>query len=268
MSPEQEAQRELLSNAAQDCQRQYPFVQSYSFNRFNQMSWFYRETATQAQRDQFISCYRDRVSELTKAAAVSAAPAITHRQPSAAAATVPSDAWVSAPIWKIGDEWSYRWESPRSSGTFGRRVASEETVDAIECYVVSSGRSTLYFRKSDFAWAMQGEGGAIKYKYTPPRQEAVWPLHVDRTWEQLYVQEQPESQVTENFLRVFRVESKERITVPAGAFDAFKVVVRNKFTNVIVRQYWLAPEVKNEVRRDEYYDYGIEKRELTAFKLN
>jgi hypothetical protein len=53
MSPEQEAQRELLSNAAQDCQRQYPFVQSYSFNRFNQMSWFYRETATQAQRDQF-----------------------------------------------------------------------------------------------------------------------------------------------------------------------------------------------------------------------
>src|SRR5262249_2993724 len=132
MSPEQAARRDLLTTAAQDCQRQYPFVMSFTFNRFDQMNWLYRQTATQAERDQFISCYQARVSELTKMAAASSVPSTTPSQStSAALPVVTRDAWVSAPIWKIGDEWSYRWESPRSSGTFVRRVASEETVDGM-----------------------------------------------------------------------------------------------------------------------------------------
>jgi hypothetical protein len=115
---------------------------------------------------------------------------------------------------------------------------------------------------------MQREGTVVTYKYTPPRQEAVWPLYVERSWEQLYVQDQPERRVTDNYLRTVRVEAQERVTVPAGVFEAFKVVVRNKYSNVMVRQYWLGPEVKNVVRREEYYDYGVEKQELTAFKVN
>jgi hypothetical protein len=141
-------------------------------------------------------------------------------------------------------------------------------MDGIECYVVSSGRHRLYFRKVDLAWVMQLEGWRITYQYIPPRQEVMWPLHVNRTWEQLYLQDQPERRLMDNFLRVSRVEARERIVVPAGTFDAFKVVVRNKYSNTIVRQYWLNPEVKNVVRRDEHRDYGVEKQELTTFSVN
>jgi hypothetical protein len=267
-SPEQAARRELLSNAAQECQRRYPFVSSFSFDRFDQLNWFYRETATVAEREQFRTCYRERVTELTKAAAAAPASSAPGRPAAGAMAPVPADAWTHPPIWKIGDEWSYRWESPRGSGTFVRKVSSEEAIDGIECYVVSSGRYSLYFRKTDLAWVMQRDGWSITLKYTPPRQEVAWPLHVDRTWEQLYVQEEPERRVTGNYLRLSRVEARERITVPAGTFDALKVVVRNKYSNAVVRQYWVSLDVKNVVLRHEYYDYGTEKQELTAFQLN
>jgi len=126
----------------------------------------------------------------------------------------------------------------------------------------------LYFRKADFGYVMQKEGSIISYKYTPPRLEVAWPLYVERTWEQLYVQDQPERRVTDNYLRIVRVEAKEPLTVPAGAFDTFKIVVRNKWTNALVRQYWIAPEVKNLVRWEESSDSGVERRELTAFKVD
>ena len=269
VDPEQAARRELLSNAAHDCQRQYPFVSSFSFDRFDQLSWFYRETASRAERDQFVSCYRARVSELTKTAAASTAPSGTAGVPSGSAmAAAPPDAWARAPTWKVGDEWTYRWESPRGSGTFVRRVSSEEIMDGIECYVITSGRNRLYFRKADLAWVMQLAGWRIVYQYTPPRQEVVWPLHVGRTWEQLYVQDQPERRLTENFLRLSRVEASERVAVPAGTFDAFKIVVRSKYSNAVVRQYWVSRDVRNVVRWEEYHDYGVEKQDLTAFSLN
>src|SRR5262245_20724926 len=154
-SPEHAGQRELLSSAAQDCQRQYPFVVNYSFNRFNQMSWTYRQTATQAERDQFIGCYRDRVSELTKTAAASSVATRGDQSAGTVRPVAPSDAWVGPSIWNIGDEWSYRWESPRGSGTFVRRAVAEEMVDGIDCYVIASGRFSLYFRKSDRAYVME-----------------------------------------------------------------------------------------------------------------
>jgi hypothetical protein len=46
------------------------------------------------------------------------------------------------------------------------------------------------------------------------------------------------------------------------------VVVWNKYSNAVVRQYWVSLDVKNVVLRHEYYDYGTEKQELTAFQLN
>jgi hypothetical protein len=55
-------------------------------------------------------------------------------------------------------------------------------------------------------------------------------------------------------LEVVCVDAKQRVTVPAGEFNAFKIVVRNKWTNALVRQYWIASKVKNLVRGEEYTD--------------
>jgi hypothetical protein len=63
----------------------------------------------------------------------------------AAVALVPS----SPPVWKPGDEWVFRWESPRGKGTFAWTVNREEIIDGVEYYVVASGRQReMYWRKA------------------------------------------------------------------------------------------------------------------------
>jgi hypothetical protein len=63
------------------------------------------------------------------------------------------------------------------------------------------------------------------------------------------------------------VESKEQVTVPAGTFEAFKVLERDKWTGNLVVELWIGPEVKGLIRALIYFNYGVEKRELTAFTL-
>ena len=186
----------------------------------------------------------------------------------AASAAIASDAWTSAPIWKVGDEWTYRWESPRGSGTRVYEVTSEAIVRGIDCYVVKSGRSEDYIRKADLAFVEGNNRGALEYTYTPPRAYVMWPLYVGRAWELLIVQERPQDRTTENIFKTWRVEAKERITVPAGTFETYKIIERNKRDGSLSTEHWLAPEVKARVRANLYFDYGVEKRELIAYKVD
>jgi hypothetical protein len=269
MTPERAAQRELLSQAAQDCQRRHPFVDRFEFDRFDRLLWFYREGTAQTERDLFTSCYNERVSDLVKTGAATQA---TQARPSAgtggAGRELPSDAWKDAPAWKIGDEWSYRWESPRGGGTFVWQVVREELVEGTDCYVVATGRYHLYFRKADLAYVQRQDRGDLDYKFTPARQYIAWPLHAGKTWEALYTQEWPRQRSTSNVLRLWRVEAKERVAVQAGAFDAFKIVERDKWSNTVSSELWVASEIKGMVKLHLHQSYGVEKWELTAYKLD
>ena len=57
----------------------------------------------------------------------------------------------SKPTWRVGDEWSYRWSSPRGSGTFVWVFDRFETVEGIESAVVKSGERELFYRRDDGA---------------------------------------------------------------------------------------------------------------------
>jgi hypothetical protein len=186
----------------------------------------------------------------------------------ASADVVPPDAWTSVPIWKVGDQWTYRWESPRGSGTRVYEVTSEAIVKGIDCYVVKYSRSEDYQRKADLAFVQGNNRGALDYTYTPPRAWATWPLYVGRAWELSIVEERPQDRTTENIFKTWRVEGKERITVPAGTFDTYKIIERNKRDNSLSTEHWLAPEVKARVRLNLYFSYGVEKRELIAYKVD
>jgi hypothetical protein len=181
---------------------------------------------------------------------------------------VPPTAWTSAPTWKVGDEWTYRWESPRGSGTTVYEVTSEAVVRGIDCYVVKFGRSENYIRKTDLAFVQGNNRGGLEYSYTPPRAYAMWPLYVGRAWELLIALERPQDRTTESIFKTWRVEAKERITVPAGTFETYRIIERNKRDNSLSTEHWLAPEVKARVRANLYFDYGVEKRELIAYKVN
>ena len=267
-TPQQQERRELLSRAARDCQIRYPFVERLDFDRFDRLLWVYREGATQGQRDAFSDCYGVRVRELTQAATVQG-PAAPARGASTrpAAPGPPGAPAAAAPVWKPGFEWTFRWESPRGSGTFVWSVTREETVGGEHCYVVWSGPLEIYWRTSDFASVLQKRLGRVELQYTPPRHNMMWPLSVGRSWEQLFVVERPLDRQTANRLWTWQVERTESVKVPAGTFDTWKIVVRDKWANSLVWEYWYSPDVRQIARSREVLSYGVETRELTKFKL-
>jgi hypothetical protein len=182
-------------------------------------------------------------------------------------APLTTGARVEAPQWKTGFEWTYRWESPRGTGTFTRVVLREESLDGVDYYVLASADRELYYRKADLAQYMEQVAGAIDVRWTPPRIEFVWPLAVGGTWEQRYVREEPRNRTTADIVRRASVEAEESVTVPAGTFKALKIVFRNVRSGTLTYEIWYAPEVRSIIRERETFSYGVRTRELTHFKL-
>jgi hypothetical protein len=263
MPPDQAARRELLLSAAQQCQRQYPFVMRFEFDRFDRLLWLYRETASQSDRDAFSRCYAESVQQFTRAAAAAAPSTPAGQQVSQGPA-------IEAPALRPGYEWTYRWESPRGSGTFVWELNRiETTLDDVDCYVVRSGRREILWRKTDLASVLERVGQVTELKYVPPRLNITWPLRVGNSWEQLLVRERPQERQTTSLYRSWRVESFEQVKVPAGTFGAFKITSRDKWADTLVVEAWYAAEVRNVVRTiDHTTSGGAETRVLTSFKLD
>jgi len=169
----------------------------------------------------------------------------------------------AAPVWKVGDEWSFQYESSTAKGTFVDVVNREETVDGIECYVVRSARQEYYYRKSDLAYYLQKQSGTIIYRYMPLHSFWAWPMIVGKQWHESTTRERPSTRETEQFRLVMRIETAETITVPAGTFETFKIVRLNDRSGELDGEFWYAPAVRYNVRvrlRDNF-------RELTKFIL-
>src|SRR2546430_4245772 len=101
-------------------------------------------------------------------------PAVT----AGAVATQPSPAsssLVLAPIWKPGDEWAFRYESPGEKGTYVWSMDREETVNGVPHYVIKTGTREIFYRKSDIAYTRESVSGKVVKQYTPARLRYVWP---------------------------------------------------------------------------------------------
>src|SRR5437867_3129442 len=166
------------------------------------------------------ACMRDEIARPSK---LGAAQGPTVRAPQGTERTVP-------PLWKAGDEWEYRYESPAGKGTFVWSVDREEAVDGVPHYVIKSGTRELFYRKSDFALSRETVGGVMVVKNTPARFYYVWPMKVGQTWDQAYVEERPQDRQTSEHVDTVTVEAEEMVTVPAGTFPALKLVYRNQKT--------------------------------------
>ena len=180
---------------------------------------------------------------------------------SVAAASTPA-------TWKPGDEWSYRWESPRGKGTFVWAVDREEVLDGTAFYVVKSGGTReIYYRKSDFAYYMDKVDGQVETRHTPPTAYFPWPPAPGAKVELRYTRERPLERQTEEMALACESGASEPVTVPAGTFDAVKVTCRNSRTNAVSVEMWLSPAVKHMVRERTHFSYGVRERELTSFTL-
>jgi hypothetical protein len=170
----------------------------------------------------------------------------------------------AADTWAPGSSWSYRYESPRGSGTFDWVVDREEVVDGVKFYVVAAGSREIYFRQADFALYMEKVNGTVEVKMNPPIR-LVSGASGDK-WELRYVREAPQ-QEAQSVLRKCAASGPEKITVPAGTFDTTKTTCVDVRTGETVYEAWYAAAAKQMARERSRFSDGWRERELIGMRL-
>lgn len=176
---------------------------------------------------------------------------------------------VAAPVWHLGDQWAFRWESSEGQGEYVWTVDRMEVVDGVEQYVIKSGPREIYFRTRDLATTLETLGGVAEVKHVPPRTSFSWPLTPGTIWEQSYTEEKGPDALPFDRSIGWKIEAKERVRVDAGTFDTLRIVARHGHyqSEDVMYEMWYAPEVKQWVRLKEHFPAGVRYRELTDFAL-
>jgi hypothetical protein len=172
----------------------------------------------------------------------------------------------TAPVWHVGDQWAFRWESAEGQGAYVWTVDRLQSIAGVKHYVIRSGPREIYFRAVDLATSLETLAGQVERRNLPPRLGFSWPLSPGTMWHQRYVEEGDARTPAERALD-WTVESEDVVRVAGGSFKTLRIVARYYPTPDVVYEMWYAPEVKQWVRLKEYFPSGIRERELTDFTL-
>jgi hypothetical protein len=142
-----------------------------------------------------------------------------------------------------------------------RTIAGVELVDSIPCYVMRTGNREILWRATDLAWVMERVDGRIERRAVPEYRRFLWPLEPGKTWIARYQWEGLGAGKTEDRARRHRVAGLEPIQVPAGTYEAVRVVVTDTAGKKF-GEYWYAPEARWLVKERLYTSGGVREREL------
>ena len=198
---------------------------------------------------------------------VTSSTATTTQSPLATTSVGASLERALKPTWTVGDEWSYRWQSPEGKGTFVWVVDRFENTDGIDSVVVKSGSRESFYRREDGALRHSTVNGRVESRFNPPFLSLPFPLEVGKEWHPDYARELPMARQTTERLLDCRVDGEESVTVPAGTFRTFHVICNNQRSKLLNFELWYAPEVGHMVKERTRFSYGIRERELTGFKF-
>jgi hypothetical protein len=175
-----------------------------------------------------------------------------------------------APVWHVGDQWAFRWESSEGQGEYVWTVDRVEPLEGIEHYVIKSGPREIFYRARDLATTLETRSGTPEVRHVPPRLGFSWPLRPGTMWRQTLTEEQGREPRAVDRTIAWKVEDEERVRVEAGTFDTLKIVARHERHDSPATMYemWYAPKAKQWVRLKEHFPSGIRYRELTDFALN
>jgi hypothetical protein len=153
------------------------------------------------------------------------------------------------PLLTPGDRWTYRRIDPGKSGSWTFEIT------AIEGREVRSVKGDVF----DTEWAaLYTVSEALRFEPRAPR--LVWPMMVGAEAKAQYrihgSRDYPHWEVE----GTIRVMGLERVSVPAGTFDTFRIEWSGRYrqtkangrkgTGTFRNLYWYAPEVKREVLRE------------------
>ncbi|MBI3077742.1 MAG: hypothetical protein HYY85_12295, partial [Deltaproteobacteria bacterium] len=187
------------------------------------------------------------------------------------AVRAPAQGGAPRPTWQVGDTWTYQVTTPAA------RDQPVQLVDRVlRRFPLDRGYEMISL---GFTVAVDADLGIFHFKrgetietFSPPVRVFVWPLENGRRWEarsNATVMARGRGQDTIQVFRAFSVEREETVTVPAGAFLAYKVVERDE-KGILREESWYAPSVKWYARRVLYTAQGREeaRAELSAFALH
>jgi hypothetical protein len=166
-----------------------------------------------------------------------ATPATPTASPPPAPASAP--AISSPPEWRPGDRWVYGWTSGSETGTKTVEVVEIREINKVTFYLVRVG-DLEHFYTRELHWAGTMREQKVELRMSPPVPWFVWPLEGGRRWTHHATYEDANSK-TEIADR-FSVVATEMVEVPAGRFNAVKVVRETDRRDM--DEYWYAPEVR------------------------
>ena len=151
------------------------------------------------------------------------------------------------PARSVGDTFTYKWDGRNVLRTYiGQK-------NGLNCYMdkASDGQQSEEFFTSDDN-TVSRVGTWKPAEYTPSSGLLSFPLYLGKQWVtsytrpdaalRMYAREATPGQFTTGYSIIARVVSYEKVTVPAGTFDAFKILA--------TRTYW-GPPITAEII--EYY---------------
>jgi hypothetical protein len=147
------------------------------------------------------------------------------------------------PEWRPGDQWVYSWTTGSNSGTKTVEVMEIREINTVSFYLVKVGEAEQFWTK-DLQWAASMRDGKVQVRMVPPQPWFVWPLESGRRWTHRGAYEDAGGKSARN--DSFSVVGAEVVEVPAGRFNAVKVVRETDSRDS--DQYWYVPEVRFYVK--------------------
>ncbi len=137
----------------------------------------------------------------------------------------------------------YGWTSGGESGIKTVEVLEIREINGISFYLVRVGDVETFYTR-DLHWAGTMQDGRVASRMTPPQPWFAWPPKTGKTWTHRATYEDRSGKT--EFSDVFSVVAAETVEVPAGRFDAFKIVRETERRDS--DQYWYAPAVRFYVK--------------------
>jgi hypothetical protein len=177
---------------------------------------------------------------------------------------------VAAPaLPREGDFWRYRGSNQNGPDAPTYKV-TRVTPDSIEISYVSNANEhiTLVLNANWNAISQKGIKGADDIRFVPDASQFSFPLEVGKKWRGSF---KGECGVLCSFEVDYEYEVRgwEKVTVPAGSFDAIRIEGRDNYrhafgiTSIGTRSTWLAPEIKHPVK----FDYTYANKRLYQYEL-
>jgi hypothetical protein len=129
-------------------------------------------------------------------------------------------------------------------------VVDDETRDGKPVHRENWGMRSAYLHDKETAnHAARLRDGKESESYTPHAGTFDWPLYVGKSWKARYVYRNLLRQTTIDPVQYeYRVEAYEKVVVPAGTWDAFRIASKN-VNGTSLSTIWYAPELKLIAKR-------------------